>query len=72
MRKATQAQPLAQHGGDRSGQGSDRTLPRGETQAYLLRRLARDAPEILERVKAGEFKSARDSDIINSRGTAGC
>jgi hypothetical protein len=25
----------------------------GETQAYLLRRLARDAPEVLKRVKAG-------------------
>lgn len=52
---AAQAQPLAGHGGDRTTepereQGSIRTLKRGETADYLLRRLARDAPEILERV----------------------
>ncbi len=45
--KATQAQPLAAHGGDRTEQGDNSTLPRGSTsQAYLLRRLARDAPEV--------------------------
>ena len=41
-------------------------LPRegyGNSQSYLLRRLARDAPEILERVKAGEFRSARAAAI---------
>ena len=44
--------------------GSDRTsVSRGETQTYLLRRLARDAPEVLERVKAGEFRSARAAAI---------
>ena len=32
-------------------------------QAYLLRRLARDAPDILDRVKSGEFKSARAAAI---------
>lgn len=36
---------------------------RGNSQAYLLRRLARDAPEVLDRVKAGEFKSARAAAI---------
>lgn len=46
---AAQATPLAQHGGDRPAdpaqeQGSIRTLRRGETADYLLRRLARDAP----------------------------
>lgn len=62
--KATQAHPLAQHGGNRSEQGDIGTLPRGSnSQAYLLRRLARDAPEILDRVKAGEFKSARAAAI---------
>lgn len=60
---AAQAQPLAQHGGNRSEQqGSDTTL-KDRGQAYLLRRLARDAPEILDRVKAGEFKSARAAAI---------
>ncbi len=35
-------------------------VQQGGTNAdYLFRRLARDAPGILERVKAGEFKSAR-------------
>lgn len=33
------------------------------SQERILRRLARDAPEILERVKAGEFKSAREAAI---------
>lgn len=57
FRAAQEAEPLAMHGGSRvdnikSGDG-------GTSQAYLLRRLARDAPDVLERVKAGEFKSAR-------------
>lgn len=33
------------------------------SQERILRRLARDAPDILERVKAGEFKSARAAAI---------
>ena len=33
------------------------------SQERILRRLARDAPEILERVKAGEIKSARAAAI---------
>ena len=36
---------------------------RGNSQTYLLRRLARDAPDVLERVKSGEFKSARAAAI---------
>lgn len=66
---AQEAESLAEHGGTAKAQaidarGSDRTSGlRGETQAYLLRRIARDAPEILERVKAGEFKSARAAAI---------
>jgi hypothetical protein len=74
MASAAAAQPLAQHGEIGNGRadesrGSDRTSTRGETQTYLLRRLARDAPDVLERVKAGEFKSARaaaiEAGIIN-------
>ena len=62
--KATQAQPLAAHGGDRTEQGDNGTLPRGSnSQAYLLRRLARDAPEVLDRVKSGEIESARAAAI---------
>ena len=60
---AAQAQPLAAHGGDRSGEQDSVTTLKDRGQAYLLRRLARDAPEILERVKAGEFKSARAAAI---------
>jgi hypothetical protein len=65
---AAGAQPLAAHRRptteEQGDKGSDRTYTaRGETQAYLLRRLARDAPEVLERVKAGEFRSARAAAI---------
>jgi hypothetical protein len=65
---AAKAQPLAAHrrptAEEQEGKGSDRTYTaRGETQAYLLRRLARDAPEVLERVKSGEIKSARAAAI---------
>jgi hypothetical protein len=65
---ASRAKPLAAHGEIGNGRkdesrGSDRTSTRGETQAYLLQRLARDAPETLERVKSGEIKSARAAAI---------
>jgi hypothetical protein len=74
----TEAVPLAvalvDHGGDRKSddfkasqerqkQGDNVTLKRGNAQTYLLRRLARDAPEVLERVKSGEIKSARAAAI---------
>lgn len=65
---AAAARPLAQHGTNqhREQQKEELTLstPKGGNgQAYLLRRLSRDAPEVLERVKAGEFKSARAAAI---------
>lgn len=65
---ATRAQPLAQHRRpttkEQEVKGDNITFnERGTSQAYLLRRLARDAPEILDRVKAGEFKSARAAAI---------
>ena len=53
------------HGGDRKSekarenQGSNRTLNRGTIAEYLTARLARDRPDILERMKAGEFPSVR-------------
>ena len=66
--KVAAAQPLAQHGEIGNGRRdksrpSERSSTYGETQAYLLRRLARDAPDILERVKTGEIKSARAAAI---------
>ena len=66
---ATAVQPLAQHGEIGNGRtGKSRvdnikSTDNGNSQSYLLRRLARDAPEIFERVKAGEFKSARAAAI---------
>jgi hypothetical protein len=66
---ASQAQPLAAHGEIGNGRadesrGSNATSTKQDRgQAYLLRRLARDAPEVLERVKSGEIKSARAAAI---------
>lgn len=55
--------PLPDHGGDRKSevhdnQGSDATLNSakgGRGAEYLLRRLARDCPEMLDRIEAGEL-----------------
>ena len=67
--KASQAKPLAAPGEigngrkDESRDDNVNSTFSGNSQAYLLRRLARDAPEILERVKTGEIKSARAAAI---------
>lgn len=65
-----QLQALAKHGGAPRPEGPPRvdSVNSGESkggnrQTYLLRRLARDAPDVLERVKAGEFRSARAAAI---------
>ena len=65
---AKRAKPLAEHGGDRRSddaeQGVHNTLVRGTTNAdYLTARIARDRPDILERMKAGEFRSVRAAAI---------
>jgi hypothetical protein len=80
--KASQAQPLAHHGEIGNGRADENRVAHrnskpsnrvsSESWDRILPRLARDAPEILERVKAGEFRSARAADIITIRGTAGC
>jgi len=63
------AQPLAHHGEIGNGRvdesrGSDRTSTRGETQAYLLRRIARDQPELLDQIGPDrEFHSVRAAAI---------
>jgi hypothetical protein len=58
---------LAKHGGDRKSkhyQGANNTLIRGSTNAdYLTARIARDRPDILERMKAGEYPSVRAAAI---------
>lgn len=56
---------LAEHG---TNQHSDRTLQsnlheRGNNANYLAARIKRDAPEIAERMKRGEFKSVRAAAI---------
>jgi hypothetical protein len=58
---AEEAKPILGHGGDRTTQeqGDNITLKRGDDADYLTRRIARDRPDILERMKAGEFTSVR-------------
>lgn len=63
-----QAQPLAAHGTNQHREEEDRgdsvtTSSKDRGQSYFLRRLARDAPEILEKVRTGEIKSARAAAI---------
>ena len=59
--------PIPKHGGDRKSrdnQGVYVTLIRGSNSAdYLTARIARDRPDILERMKAGEFPSVRQAAI---------
>ena len=63
---ASHAQPLAAHRRPTTEEQEDKgsvTTFKDRGQSYLLRRLARDAPDILERVKSGEIKSARAAAI---------
>jgi hypothetical protein len=58
---AEEAKPILDHGGDRTTQEQGYNVPlvRGNDADYLTRRIARDRPDILERMKAGEFTSVR-------------
>jgi len=50
--------PLAKHGGDRKSeqdQGCNTTLKQRGTVEYTLRRLKRDAPELLDKIETGEL-----------------
>jgi len=75
--RAHQAQPLAPHGEIGNGRADESrgdnvtSTDRGNSQTYLLRRLARDAPEVLERLevvlvdhggdrKSGKFKASQE------------
>jgi hypothetical protein len=61
---AKAAQPLLKHGRPEKDKGVDNTFVRGSTNAdYLTRRIARDRPDILARMKAGEFPSVRAAAI---------
>jgi len=67
--QAAAAKPLAAPGEIGNGRsdksrGSIRTSTRGETQAYLLRRIARDQPDLLNEIgPTKRFKSARAAAI---------
>jgi len=73
--RALEAQPLAKHG--EVGNGRSRvdiinSTPGGGTSAeYLTAKIARDCPDILSRMQAGEYKSVRaaatDAGLIKQR-----
>ena len=55
--------PLPEHG-DGPGRGHKRddniiSFQQGTSADYLARRIARDRPDVLERMKSGEYKSVR-------------
>ncbi len=56
---AAKNKPLPSHGGKRDpsedDQGRDSTLKQDRSNDYTLRRLARDCPEILDRIESGEL-----------------
>jgi hypothetical protein len=66
-----EARALTGHGGDRGNQhtggksqGAEAPCQRGsDSNAYWRGRLARDRPDVLARLAAGEFKSARQAAI---------
>jgi len=65
---ATTAQPLGEPrrptNEERAEKGAIGTVTRGTNDSnYLTRRIARDHPEILERMKAGEFPSVRSAAL---------
>lgn len=69
--EARAAGALGRPGGDRrsdkakveTNQGSVSTLKGKRDSSYLARRLMRDAPEVFERLEAGEFPSVRRAAI---------
>ena len=67
--KAMDARPLGDPGTNQHNGGRylDNVLHRGKGSDYLVRRIARDAPEVWERMKRGEFTSvaaaAREAGI---------
>jgi hypothetical protein len=62
---AEAAEPISQHGGSRvNKQGDNVTFnQRGHEPSYLTARIARDHPDILERMKAGEYTSVRQAAL---------
>ena len=67
--RAMDTRPLGEHGGIRSGQPAVQQVAYGSQHAdYLTARIARDRPDIWERMKRGEFVSvaaaAREAGIL--------
>lgn len=68
---AENAKPLKEHGTNQhreeekkeSGHYHDNVQQQGTSSLYLTARIARDHPDIHERMKAGEFKSVRAAAI---------
>jgi hypothetical protein len=72
--RAGAALPLPFNGGDRKSeerrnQGSVTTLKGDRGADYLTTRIARDRPDILERMKAGAYKSVRAGALVQRRTT---
>ena len=68
QRLAEQAEPLQEFGEAGPGRGhvaphKRPPMPRGMTKAYLVARIARDHPAILDRMKAGAFVTVRQAAI---------
>lgn len=69
MVELQEKKPLPKHGEIGNGRKDEsrvdivKSTEGGNSQRYLLQRLARDAPDILERIKNGEIKSARAAAI---------
>jgi hypothetical protein len=64
---AMEAKPLAKNGEIGNGRGRcDNVTPtkRGNDPQYLTARIARDRPDIQERMKQGEFKSVRAAATV--------
>lgn len=69
---AREAKPLTQHGevGNGRSRGDNVTsTERGNDSKYTLARLARDRPDILERMKANEFGSVNAAAVEAGFGT---
>lgn len=63
--RAKNAKPLANSGANQHTEGVDNinSSSGGTSSDYLTARIARDHPDILNRMKAGEFKSVRSAAI---------
>ena len=60
---ARRSTPLAKHGGARNGKQGYNGKLAGNSNQYLTARIARDRPDILERMKHGQFRSVRAAAI---------